>query len=103
MRPEVFGRANDALHELAAHLGRDVVTSTDIAVEARYDEFNLDLDVTWDGKPVDLSEEPPSVDSLTTKQEAFRKLSGFLIRHYSDRVTTERHGGHCRVLLHFDH
>ncbi len=102
MRPEVVVRANEALHELAVSIGRVNATSV-IAVEARFDEFNLDLDVTWEGEMVALSESAPSVESLKLKLDAILKLSGFLIRHYTDRVTTEQRGDRCRVLLHLDH
>ena len=102
MRPEVVVRANDALHELAVSVARANV-SREIAVEARFDEFNLDLDVTWEGEMVALSESAPTVESLQLKPGSILKLSGFLIRRYTDRVTTEQRGSRCRVLLHFDH
>jgi xanthine permease XanP len=102
MRPEVVVRANEALHELAVGIGRANVSSV-IAVEARFDEFNLDLDVTWEGEMVVLSESAPTVESLKLKLDSILKLSGFLIRHYTDRVTTEEREGRCRVVLHFDH
>jgi xanthine permease XanP len=102
MRPEVIVRANDALHELAASVGR-MNGSPAITVEARFDEFNLDLDATWEGEMVALSESAPTAESLELKLDSILKLSGFLIRHYTDRVRTEQHGGLCRVVLHFDH
>ena len=103
MRPEVVVRANDALHELVVSIGHVAVVSPTIAVEARFDEFNLDLDVSWDGAMVDLSESAPTEESLRLKRGSILKLSGFLIRHHTDRVTTERRESRCRVLLHFDH
>lgn len=102
MRPEVVVRANEALHELAVSIRRANVSSV-IAVEARFDEFNLDLDATWEGEMVVLSESAPTVESLKLKLDSILKLSGFLIRHYTDRVTTEEREGRCRVVLHFDH
>ena len=104
MRPEVVGRANEALARARreSREGR-AVASPDIVVEARFDEFNLDLDVSWDGDLVEVSDVLPSVESLRMKRDAFLRLSGFLIRHYSDRVTAERRGDRCRVLLHFEH
>lgn len=102
MRPEVVVRANEALHELAVSIRRANVSSV-IAVEARFDEFNLDLDATWEGEMVVLSESAPTVESLKLKLDSILKLSGFLIRHYTDRVTSEEREGRCRVVLHFDH
>ncbi|HTS03575.1 MAG TPA: solute carrier family 23 protein [Thermoanaerobaculia bacterium] len=102
MRPEVVVRANEGLHELVVSIGRANVDPA-IAVEARFDEFNLDLDVTWKGDMVALSDSAPTAESLRLKPESFLKLSGFLIRHYTDRVTTEQRGGRCRAVLHFDH
>jgi len=103
MRPEVVVRANDALHELAASIGKTAAAPPAIAVEARFDEFNLDLDVSWDGEMVALSDAAPTAESLKLSLAAILKLSGFLIRHYTDRVSTEQRDNHCRVVLHFDH
>ena len=103
MRPEVVARANDALHELAASIGKTAAVPPAIAVEARFDEFNLDLDVSWDGEMVVLADAAPTADSLKLSLAAILKLSGFLIRHYTDRVSTEQRDNHCRVVLHFDH
>ncbi len=103
MRPEVAVRAHDALHELVVSISRTADEPPAVAVEARFDEFNLDLDVSWDGEMVALSPAAPSVESLNLRLESILKLSGFLIRHYTDRITSEQRGTRCRVLLHFDH
>ncbi|HUM03320.1 MAG TPA: solute carrier family 23 protein, partial [Thermoanaerobaculia bacterium] len=103
MRPEVVVRANDALHELVASIGKTAASSPEIAVEARFDEFNLDLDVSWEGEMVGFSDSAPSAESMKLKPEAILKLSGFLIGHYTDRVTREQRDDRCHVVLHFDH
>jgi len=52
---------------------------------------------------VALSDAAPTAESLKLSLAAILKLSGFLIRHYTDRVSTEQRDNHCRVVLHFDH
>jgi xanthine permease XanP len=103
-RREVIMRATAALNEFvesAAGLG---LVNGKIQAEVSFDEFNLDLDIRYDGQLMEFPSRRPTEDALLVVDEkAIIGLSGFLIRQYADRVKSEVVNGRCRVQLHFDH
>ena len=102
-RRDVMTRAASALNEFlesAAVLG--FVKGTARA-DVSFDEFNLDVDVHYDGELMDFPTGRPTQESLVTDRNAVVSLSGFLIRQYADGVTAAKADGRCRVLMHFDH
>ena len=102
-RREVIMRATAALNEFvesAAGLG---LVNGKIQAEVSFDEFNLDLDIRYDGQLMEFPSRRPTEDALLADEKAIIGLSGFLIRQYADRVRSEVVNGRCRVQLHFDH
>jgi NCS2 family nucleobase:cation symporter-2 len=102
-RREVVMRATAALNEFvesAAGLG---LVNGKIQAEVSFDEFNLDLDIRYDGQLMEFPSRRPTEDALLVDEKAIIGLSGFLIRQYADRVRSEVVNGRCRVQLHFDH
>ena len=71
--------------------------------EVSFDEFNLDMDIRYEGKPMEFPSRRPTEDALLADENAVASLSGFLIRQYADRIKAEMANGRCRVQLHFDH
>lgn len=102
MRPEIVRRADDALHEFMIHAPGLKITS-DIAVEACFDEFNFDLEIDYEGLPFVLLNHLPSWETVSEVDEMVGKMSGYLVQQYSDRVVTASSEGRCRIQLHFDH
>ena len=72
-------------------------------VEVSFDEFNLDMDIRYDGELMEFPSRRPTEEALLVHDKAVANLSGFLIRKYADRVRSEVVNGRCRVQLHFDH
>jgi xanthine permease XanP len=102
-RRDVVMRAAAALEEFresAAGLG---CAKTPARADVSFDEFNLDVDIRYDGDLMDFPSGRPTADALLADGSAVVSLSGFLIRQYADRVTAETVGGRCHVHLHFDH
>lgn len=102
-RREVIMRATAALNEFyetAMSLG--LVKETARA-EVTFDEFNLDVDIRYDGTVMEFPDKRPTADALLDDDSAVVGLSGFLIRQYADRVRAEANNGRCRVQMHFDH
>ena len=96
-------RATAALNEFvesAAGLG---LVNGKIQAEVSFDEFNLDLDIRYDGQLMEFPSRRPTEDALLADEKAIIGLSGFLIRQYADRVRSEVVNGRCRVQFHFDH
>jgi NCS2 family nucleobase:cation symporter-2 len=102
-RREVIMRATAALSEFVeSAAGLDLVEGKAQA-EVSFDEFNLDLDIRYDGELMEFPNRRPPDDALLTNEGAVAGLSGFLIRQYADRFKAEMANGRCRIQLHFDH
>ncbi|MEO6032194.1 MAG: solute carrier family 23 protein, partial [Burkholderiaceae bacterium] len=79
------------------------VAAGPLVIEASFDEFNLDLRVSYDGAPLELPEMRPSLEEIVASDEGERKLAGFLLRRSADRVSARRAGSRATILFHFDH
>ena len=71
--------------------------------EVSFDEFNLDVDIRYDGELMEFPNRRPTEDALLADEKAVAGLSGFLIRQYADRVKAEKINGRCRIQMHFYH
>jgi NCS2 family nucleobase:cation symporter-2 len=74
-----------------------------IVLEAAFDEFNLDLRLTYDGKLLELQHERPTEDELLESDDGVLKLAGYLVRRNADRVRASRAGEHSVLEFHFQH
>jgi NCS2 family nucleobase:cation symporter-2 len=74
-----------------------------LVIEASFDEFSLDVLVSYVGAPLELPETRPSNDEIAATDEGQRKLAGFMLRRYADSVESTHHGGRTTLLFHFDH
>jgi xanthine permease XanP len=102
-RRDVIMRATAALNEFvesAAGLG---LVKGKAQAEVSFDEFNLDMDIRYDGELMEFPSRRPTEDALLADENAVASLSGFLIRQYADRVKAEMANGRCRIQMHFDH
>jgi NCS2 family nucleobase:cation symporter-2 len=102
-RKDVVYRAVAAMNEFAeaiVHCGMD---GREVLVTAVFDELSLDVRITYEGPPVEFPEERPDMAAIVDDPEALARMSGFLVRHYADRIKVSREGDRTRVDLHFDH
>jgi xanthine permease XanP len=72
-------------------------------VSATFDEFNLDIRVSYDGPALTLPERRPSDEDILATDDGHRQLAGYLLRRFADRVTATEKGGRSTILFHFDH
>jgi len=101
-RPGVIIQATHALNELMELITVLDLTKKPIGLEMMFDEFNLDLTVQYDGKPLVLTSdyvEPLSVDA----DLSIIQLSLRLIRKDADEITISEKDGQPRIVLHFEH
>ena len=96
------GAIGTGLSGLLGGIGQSTFSSK-VQAEVSFDAFNLDIDIRYDGKPMEFSSGRPTEDALLADEKAVASLSGFLIRHYADRVKAETANGRCRIQMHFDH
>ena len=98
MERVLFGmtQAVEAVREFASS-GRP------IRIEARFDEFNVDVHLRYDGDLIPLPERRPSNEEIIESEDGHLKLAGFMLRRNADGVTASRSGDQSVVHFHFDH
>jgi NCS2 family nucleobase:cation symporter-2 len=102
MRRDVVSRATDAVYEFVTNASSLQMRSPSVRVAAEFDEYRLDVEMSYEGLPVELADEPPTPDAIAGGK-GIPALSGYIIRQYSDRVRVKQDGPTCTVYLHFEH
>jgi xanthine permease XanP len=74
-----------------------------VEVAATYDEFNLDVRVSYVGPPLELPERRPTNEEIMESEDGQRRLAGFMLRRHADRVRATHNAGRSTLLFHFDH
>jgi NCS2 family nucleobase:cation symporter-2 len=74
-----------------------------VEIEASFDEFNLDVRLSWQGDDFALPERRPTDDQIRETDEGLRLLAGFLIQRNADRVRASRKGDRAVLEFHFQH
>lgn len=105
-----WGARRDVIDRASFNLSQSVeviVESCDpqgpLEIEATFDEFNLDLRVSYVGPPLELPEKRPTNEEIMASEEGQRKLAGFMLRRYADRVQATHRAGRSTIHFHFDH
>ncbi len=102
-RRDVIRRAESALTEFmesAAALG---LVDGKVQIAASFDEFDVDLDLSYTGRMMEFSAVRPTQSELLDDETAFIRLSGFIIRQHTDQIKTSLSDGACKIRLHYDH
>jgi hypothetical protein len=102
MRREVVARATDAVYEFIAQAASFQVTSPHFVVQGTFDEDSLDVGIEYEGAPIDLSDQMPSLEDLANGR-GVGALSGYMIHQYAERVRMKQRSGQCILQLHFEH
>ena len=101
-RQEVVNRAVSALNELMEMIAAEELTKNPVQMDMSFDEFNLDLILQYEGKPVDITGTYVKPQSLE-KNISGMQLSLCMIRKDADRIDVAEKNGRQRIVLHFDH
>ena len=106
----VWGARRDAIDRASFNLTQSIETILEscapqgpLEIEASFDEFNLDLRVSYAGAPLELPDRRPSNEEIMASDEGQRRLAGFMLRRYADRVQSAHKAGRSTILFHFDH
>ena len=102
-RRDVIDRARFSLLQSLETIIENCSPKGRLEVEASFDEFNLDLRVTYTGAALELTDQRPSNEEIMDADDGHRRLAGFLLKRYADRVQATCTNGRCTVLFHFDH
>jgi NCS2 family nucleobase:cation symporter-2 len=74
-----------------------------LEVGATFDEFNLDIRVGYAGPLLELPNTRPTNEEIMETEEGHRRLAGFMLRRFADRVSSSERAGRSIVTFHFDH
>ena len=102
-RREIVQRAVQASSEALETLRSQEMFKAPPEMTASFNEFDLDVTLTWHGKPLATPDERPSLDDILEDESNVSLMAGFLIRRYADQVTHRSHGQQQRLTLHFQH
>lgn len=74
-----------------------------IAIEAAFDEFKLDIRVSYQGRLIALQMRRPAEDEILDSDDGVMKLAGYLVQRNADRVRAAQVGNAATLDFHFQH
>ncbi|MFL6797270.1 MAG: uracil-xanthine permease family protein [Xanthobacteraceae bacterium] len=102
-RPDVMTRVGFGINQAVETVREHCEPQGPIQVEARFDEFNLDVKIAYQGAPLELPDRRPSERDIIETEAGYRQLAGFLLRRNADRVRTSMKDGTSMLEFHFEH
>jgi xanthine permease XanP len=107
---EQWGARADVIERAKFNLAQSIETIVEgcdpdgpLEVDATFDEFNLDIRVSYQGPLLELPTRRPSNEEIMETEEGHRRLAGFMLRRQADRVSSSHRNGRSAVTFHFDH
>jgi NCS2 family nucleobase:cation symporter-2 len=74
-----------------------------VRLEIGFDEFVIDVAITYAGAPLEFPKQPPTHEEIIEQENGPRRLAGFLIRRYADRMRAIERDDQIVLRLDFDH
>jgi xanthine permease XanP len=102
-RPEVMRSAMAALAEFLELASLGGLTGKKIMVKGSFDEFNLDVFATYEGKPFDLNVASPLLGPKENEEAAPERLAAYMMNRYADKITFAGKDGMTELHMHFEH
>lgn len=102
-RPDVVSRATSAVAQCVESLAEFGLVRDKILIDASFEEFNLNVDIEYEGVLPVLAKTRPTEEELLNDEDGFAKLSGYLLTRYADKITTESKDGRCKLHFNFEH
>ncbi len=102
-RQDVTNRASFGVVQLVEAIAETCWQTGKMIVRASFDEYRMDVAITYHGKRLEFPEERPSIEQIRDLEEGERLLAGFMLRRNADRVRSELKDGKCTLHFHYDH
>ena len=102
-RPDITQRAIFGVIQLVDAIADTCWVEGRVVITARFDELNLDIEVSYIGKQLEFPTRRPNIDQIRDAEEGVRLLAGYLLRQNADRIRSEQKHGRSFVHFHFDH
>lgn len=103
VRPEVIHKAASSICEFVDSADVLGIRSPKIAVTVKFDEFNLDIVIDYEGSIINFNCDRPSAAELLEDDDAQKRLACFLIKSYCDDIKSGEKEGRCFAHFHYDH
>ena len=100
-RRDVVARVEFAVQQAAEAIVDYCQPAGPIQIEIGYDEFDIDVTLTYRGIPLELTAVLPTHDEILASEEGARRLAAFLISQRSDKVRASVDDGVATLALHF--
>jgi len=102
-RHDVIMGATAALAELMELASLVGLMGKKLLVKVQFDEFNLDIFATYEGKPFDMTGGLPRLDSLDGEEVAPARLAAYMMSRYANKITFSSKDGKTEMHMHFEH
>jgi|RhiMethySRZTD1v2_1073278.scaffolds.fasta_scaffold61327_3 NCS2 family nucleobase:cation symporter-2 len=102
-RPDIVPRAIFAVIQLVEAVADTCWYQGPLLITGRFDEFNLDLSISYLGSSLEFPRQRPTLDQIRDENEGARLLAGYLLRQNADQIRSEHKDGQSMVHFHFDH
>jgi len=102
-RPDIVNRAVFGAGQLIEAVIEHGHATGDLELQARFDEFDFDLRLSYQGSALEMPERRPSTQEIRDTDAGSMRLAGFLLRRNADRVRVEHQGPRVSIWFHFDH
>jgi NCS2 family nucleobase:cation symporter-2 len=102
-RRDVIQRSITLLQEVMDSITTHRLSSGPVQIDVMFDEFNLNLDISYEGMLLEFPEERPYPKEIAEDNIALAKLSGFLIRRLADHIQSDCNETRCHIQVHFIH
>lgn len=105
-----WGARRDVIERASFNLTQSIETIAEgcdpqgpLEISASFDEFSLEVRVAYAGKPLELPATRPTNEEILASEDGQRRLAGYMLRRYADRVSATNKGGRSTIHFHFDH
>jgi xanthine permease XanP len=100
---DVVKKAEWAAQELAGTVVHYCNPSGPMELSVSFDEFNLNIELQYDGDILPMVASRPSTDEIADYEDGPRRLAAYLLRRAASSITTRMRGAKCVVDLRFEH
>lgn len=101
--PDVVGRATYGTLQLVETVAENCNPRGPLLLEAAFDEFNLDVRLSYAGDSLEFPAQRPSNQDILDGEDGMRRLAGFMLRRNADAVDARTADGRVTVHFHFHH
>jgi NCS2 family nucleobase:cation symporter-2 len=105
-----WGARRDVVERAGFNIAQSIETVVDscapagpLEVEASFDEFTLQVRISYAGPALELPVTRPSNAEILASADGERKLAGYLLRRHADRVGATHRGGRATLEFRFEH